>query len=237
MKSWPTAALAALALVAAPALAGPASNVPAEQHRISLNTHGSLREAVKHIADDAKLSVVVRGGGEINEAGDFHFENVPAREALDTLAAAYGLILEQHGSVYTLRPPTGPENAERLMARLRRPGNPPPGPAMAPLPPLPPVPPVPPVPPGVVSKDSDSDEEDMDTDSADEDQQEQAEERRAQTEERRAQAEERRTELRERLREMKDKLKLRGLPHHSGNDCDVSVTGNYTVEEGQEACD
>jgi hypothetical protein len=239
MKSWPTAALAALALVATPALAGPASSVPPEQHRISLNTHGSLREAVKHIADDAKLSVVVRGGGEINEAGDFHFENVPAREALDTLAAAYGLVLEQHGSVYTLRPPTGPENAERLMARLRRPGSPPPGPAMAPLPPLPPVPPVPPVPPSVVSKDSDSDEEDMDTDSdsANEDQQEQAEERRAQAEERRAQAEERRTELRERLREMKDKLKLRGLPHHSGNDCDVSVTGNYTVEEGQEACD
>src|SRR5271169_1264201 len=123
MKSWPTAALAALALVAAPALAGPASNVPAEQHRISLNTHGSLREAVKHIADDAKLSVVVRGGAELDEAGDFHFENVPAREALDTLAAAYSLVLEQHGSVYTLRPPSGPEKAAMVTSRLKRPGN------------------------------------------------------------------------------------------------------------------
>ncbi len=240
MKTWPTAALAALAIVAAgPALAGPASSAsPPEQHRISLNVHGPLRVAVKRIADDAKLSVVVRGGAELDEAGDFHFENVPAREALDTLAAAYSLVLEQHGSVYTLRPPSGPEKAAMVTSRLKRPGNAlPGGPMLAPLPPLPPVPPVPPVPPSVASKDSDSDEEDMDSDSADDDRQTQAEDRRTQAEERRAQAEERRTELRERLREMKDKLKMRGLPHHAGNDCDVSATGNYTVEEGQEACD
>ena len=46
----------------------------------------------------------------------------------------------------------------------------------------------------------------------------------------------RRDDMRERLRELRERM--RGLPHHSSsNGCDVSVTGNYTVEEGQEACD
>src|SRR5471032_2418182 len=109
----------ALALLAAtPALSRPAATQAPEgtaaqaQRRVSLNYRGPLAEAVKRIADDAKLSVVVRGG--LQEPGDFHFENVPAQEALSTLAAAYNLVLEQHGTVFTLRPLTGPEEAAQV---------------------------------------------------------------------------------------------------------------------------
>jgi hypothetical protein len=230
---WPTAGLVALALcVAAPVLAGPATPAappaarPEAQRRISLNYRGPLSEAVKRIADDAKLSVVVRGG--LQEPGDFHFENVPAQEALSTLAAAYNLILEQHGAVFTLRPPTEPEVAMQV-TRLKHADGSSHGPVAL-------VPPIPPIPPIVSSKSKDSDDEEADdSDSDDDERQEAAEERRAQAEERRADAEERRNELRERMREVREKL--RGLPHHSSSGCDVSVTGNYTVEEGQEACD
>src|SRR5450755_2166279 len=109
---WLTAAVAVLGLCLAAPVHSWAATAPADgarpeaQRRISLNYRGPLAEAVKRIADDAKLSVVVRGG--LQEPGDFHFENVPAQEALSTLAAAYNLILEQHGAVFTLRPPTEP---------------------------------------------------------------------------------------------------------------------------------
>ncbi|MGO8970001.1 MAG: polymer-forming cytoskeletal protein [Myxococcaceae bacterium] len=229
---WPTLALAAaLGLsVTTPALGAAASKAADAQPRISLNYRGPLSEAVKRIADDAKLSVVVRGN--FQEAGDFHFENVPAEEALETLAAAYGLTLEHHGSVFTLRPPSPAELAQKSAPRA----------ALAALPPLPPVPPSPPSPPSpsVGSKGQASDEEadsdsDSDSESQADDEQQAAEDRRQAAEERKQAASERRTELRDRLREMKEKL--RGLPHHPSNECDVSVTGNYTVEEGQEACD
>jgi hypothetical protein len=231
---WPTWALAALALgAAAPALSRPAAATapeaarPEAQRRISLNYRGPLAEAVKRIADDAKLSVVVRGG--LQEPGDFHFENVPAQEALSTLAAAYNLVLEQHGTVFTLRPLTGPEEAAQV-ARAKHAESAPRA-VLAPLAPIPPLPPVPP--PGtIVSKDKDDDEE---ADSDDDEAQEDAEERRVDAEERKADSEHRRTDMRERLREMREKL--RGIPHHKSNDCDVSATGNYTIDDGQEACD
>jgi hypothetical protein len=227
---WPTAGLVALALcVVAPALAGPAPSPapqaarPEAQHRISLNYRGPLAEAVKRIADDAKLSVVVRGG--LQEPGDFHFENVPAQEALSTLAAAYNLVLEQHGSVFTLRPPNPQEVFEQV-----KPGSTGSHGGIGPVPPVPPIPPIPSI--SLQAKDSD-DEDAEDSDSDDDEKQEAAEERRAQAEERRAEADERKNEMRDRLRD-----KLRGFSHHSsGNNCDVSVTGNYTVDEGQEACD
>ncbi len=210
---WPSAALAvALGLLAStPALCGPANRAAEAPARISLNYRGPVSEAVKRIADDAKLNVVVRGS--LQETGDFHFENVPAEEALETLAAAYGLVLEHRGSVFTLRPPTPAEARQKQTA---------PRVGLA-LPPLPPLPPTPPSAPEVSSKAQAADEEDEDSDAD------------SQADDEKEAAEDRRTELRDRLREMKEKL--RGLPHHPSNDCDVSVTGNYTVEEGQEACD
>jgi hypothetical protein len=231
---WPVAVIAVLALsFARPVLSGPAPS-PAPhaetQRRVSLNYRGPLREAVKRIADDAKLNVVVRGG--LDEEGDFHFENVPAEEALSTLASAYNLTLEQHGTVFTLRPLTGPEVALQA-SKVMRSGSPPA--ALAPIPPIPPLPPISSVGPKTKASDDDEDSED-DSDNNDEDRQEQAEERRADAEQRRADMQQRRDDMRERLREMRERM--RGLPHHSSsNGCDVSVTGNYTVEEGQEACD
>jgi hypothetical protein len=230
---WPAVILSVLAVsFATPVYSGPAPTPapaahPEAQRRISLHYRGPLREAVKRIADDAKLSVVVRGG--VDEEGDFHFENVAADDALNTLASAYNLVLEKHGTVFTLRPLTGAETAVQMSHMWDHvPG---PRAAVGPIPPIPPIPPVPPIPNiGPKAKASDDDEDSNDdSDSDDEDRQEQAEERRAD-------AEQRRTDMRERLRDMREKL--RGIPHHSSsNGCDVSVTGNYTVEEGQEACD
>ena len=98
--------------------------------RITLKTHGSLREVAERIASEGKLSVVVRG--DLDEDAEVFFQNVPADEALETLARAYGLSLEKRGNIFSLRP-----HAE---------GSPPPR-MVAPMPPMPPVPPVPPVPP------------------------------------------------------------------------------------------
>jgi hypothetical protein len=226
---WPAAVIAILAVsFATPVFSGP-SPVPAPhpeaQRRISLNYRGPLREAVKRVADDAKLNVVVRG--DLDEAGDFHFENVPAEEALGTLASAYNLILEQHGSVFTLRPLTGPEEAMQA-AQLKHSGGVHPSMMGPPIPPIPPIPPLPNIAAKAKSSDDDADAED-DSDSDDDDRQEQADERRSDMDQRR-------DDMRVRLREMKQRL--HGLSRHSSSkDCDVSVTGNYTVEDGQEACD
>jgi hypothetical protein len=64
---------------------------------------------------------------------------VPAQEALATLAAAYNLVLEQHGTVFTLRPLTGAEQVVQIKKTEARA-------QLSPLPPIPPVPPVPPIP-------------------------------------------------------------------------------------------
>jgi hypothetical protein len=242
----PAAIIAILAVCfASPALSGPAPTPaphPEAQRRVSLNYRGPLREAVKHIADDAKLNVVVRGEA-MAEEGDFHFENVPAQEALSTLASAYNLILEQHGSVFTLRPLTGAEQAAQVSKTMRSVGPDVafapravgPSVAFAPVPPIPPIPPIPSFAPKAQASDEDEDSAD-DSDNDAEDRQEQAEQRRADMQQRREDMQQRREDMRERLREMRERM--HGLPHHSSsNGCDVSVTGNYTVEEGQEACD
>ncbi|HZJ56182.1 MAG TPA: STN domain-containing protein, partial [Myxococcaceae bacterium] len=89
--------------------------------RITLKSHGTLREIAEHIATEGKLSVVVRG--DLDEDAEVFFQNVPADEALETLARAYGLSLERRGNIYTLRP--------------RAEGSPPPK-LVAPVPPVPP---------------------------------------------------------------------------------------------------
>jgi hypothetical protein len=98
--------------------------------RITLKTHGSLRDVAERIASEGKLSVVVRG--DLDEDAEVYFQNVPADEALETLARAYSLSLEKRGNIYTLRP-----HGE---------GSPPPKMVM-PVPPVPAVPAVPAVPP------------------------------------------------------------------------------------------
>ena len=131
------ALLAQLLLLPALALAGPAptravvlaaSPATAEASpRITLKYHGSLRDAAERIATEGKLNVVVRG--QLDEPAELFFQNVPADEALQTLALAYGLSLEKHGAIYTLRP-RGSEGSPPKM--------------IAPVPPIPPIPPTPP---------------------------------------------------------------------------------------------
>ena len=246
--TWRTAAIAAVALATAfPAFAGqptggvkvkvttPEPTRPESQKRISLNYRGPLREAVKRIADDGKLNVVVRGG--LDEQGEFHFENVPAEEALTTLASAYNLALEQHGSVFTLRPLTGAEQAMHIQHEMERLQQRTPRASVGPVPPLPPIPPVPPL-PALAPRAPDADDEDAESDTAEatDDAETAAEERRAAAEERRTAAQERREAIRERVREIRERV--RGLSHRSSSSgCEVSATGNYVVEEGTEACE
>ena len=132
----------AVALVAAllPLLAvsGSARAEPTREPapRITLKTHGSLREVAERIASEGKLSVVVRG--DLDEDAEVFFQNVPADEALETLARAYGLSLEKRGNIYSLRPHAEGSPPPKLVGPM---------PPMPPVPPVAPVPPVPPVPP------------------------------------------------------------------------------------------
>jgi hypothetical protein len=218
------AACLPLLLAAAPARAEQAKD-PAS--RITLKTHGSLREVAERIASEGKLSVVVRG--DLDEDAEVFFQNVPADEALETLARAYGLSLEKRGNIYSLRPHAEGSPPPKLVGPM------PPLPPVAPMAPVPPVPPIPPMPPmpqmGHTAPPSDSDEDSADE--ADED----------------ADAEDadalppqlgRLKDLKDlkNLKELKDALKF----HHRAKGADSSDrqtvgTGNVTVEEDQEVDD
>jgi len=128
------------------ALAGPGSsrslvitarNVGNDQPapKITLKYHGTLRDVAERIATEGKLNVVVRG--DLDEEAEVYFQSVPADEALETLAKAYGLTLDRHGAIFTLRPHLD-GNPPRMVAPL---------PPLPPVPPVPAVPPIPPVPP------------------------------------------------------------------------------------------
>ena len=82
--------------------------------RITLKFHGPLRDAAERIATEGKLNVVVRG--ELDEDAELFFQNVPADEALQTLAQAYGLALEKpqpDGPLRDRRCAPGPRRGHR----------------------------------------------------------------------------------------------------------------------------
>jgi hypothetical protein len=213
------------------ALAGPPSDTASREAaaRITLKTHGTLRDVAEKIASEGKLSVVVRG--DLDEDAEVFFQNVPADEALETLARAYGLSLERHGNIYTLRP-----HAE---------GSPPPK-MVAPIPPVPPMPPMPPMPsmprmghhPGHPSSSDDEDQdEDEDSDQEDQDADE-------------AQNATPPSDFADKFRNFKDLKDLRDLKdlkdlkdvlkfhkRSEGSDRQTVGTGNVTVEEDQEVDD
>src|SRR5262249_25380526 len=155
-----------------------------------------------------KLNVVVRG--DLDEEAEVYFQSVPADEALETLAKAYGLTLERHGAIFTLRPhPDG--SPPRMVAPL---------PPLPPVPPVPAVPPVPPVPrmpqmhghPGHQA----SDEMDDDDDEDEGDQADATEEGEDDSEDAVAQ----------KMGKLKELLKK-----HKGDGSDRVSTGDQTVEE------
>ena len=205
------------------ALAGPSA--PPESRssapRITLKSSGSLREVAERIASEGKLSVVVRG--DLDEDAEVYFQNVPADEALETLARAYGLSLEKHGNIYTLRPHADGSPAPKLVAPL------PPIPSTPPMAPMPPMPAMPHMwhdhdrPP---SDDEDEVEQDEDSDGNDEDADSQD-------------LEDKLKDLRN-LKDLKDLGKLKEmlkLHRQGGSDRQSVGTGSVTVEEDQEVDD
>lgn len=135
--------IACALLVAAPAFsfAAPATSSKAEK-TISVEFRGSLRDALKQIAQKGGLNLVVTG--DLSQDAEVYLKGVTAQEALNTVAAAYNLRIAQSGSIWTLRPMTPEElkGAEAGAQQGARPAGPPPSGAQ-----LPPVPPVPPAPP------------------------------------------------------------------------------------------
>ncbi|MFY2559889.1 hypothetical protein ACN469_19855 [Corallococcus terminator] len=142
MKISPRFLLPALLLSAPLALAESApaastASAPAAKS-IDVSFRGSLRDALKTIADKGGLNLVVTG--DLDVPAEVHLRGVTADQALRTVSRAYSLRMEQDGSIITLRPMT-PHEKEATAQGLGLPSAPP----VAPAPPAPAAPPVPPV--------------------------------------------------------------------------------------------
>ncbi|MDY7227318.1 hypothetical protein [Hyalangium rubrum] len=92
---------------------------------LDVSFRGTLRDALKHIAEEGGLNVVATG--ELDTAVEVHLQDVTAEQALRTLARTYSLRLDQDGSIFTLRPLAA---AEKLAA-LPPPPLPPPPPSIS----------------------------------------------------------------------------------------------------------
>jgi hypothetical protein len=137
---------APLALGAETATAPQAASAPADR-TIDVSFRGSLRDALKTIADKGGLNLVV--------TGEVHLRGVTANQALRTVARAYSLRLEQDGSIFTLRPMTAKEkdaaaSGDSAAAATPAPAEAPQAaatPSMPSMPSMPAMPPMPPMPP------------------------------------------------------------------------------------------
>jgi cytoskeletal protein CcmA (bactofilin family) len=125
---------------------------------IDVSFRGTLRDALKQIAQDGGLNVVATG--ELDTAVEVHLKGVTAEKALRTIARTYSLRLDEDGSIFTLRPMTAAEReaAEKGATASVAPSRP--GPQAVPaLPPPPPpvvaMPPMPPLPPQISADDLD----------------------------------------------------------------------------------
>lgn len=109
--------LSSLLLGAPVALAEEPSQFPApaatSTGAIDVSFRGSLRDALKQIAEEGGLNVVATG--EMDTAVEVHLQGVTAEQALRTLARTYSLRLDHDGSIFTLRPMTG---AEKMAASV-----------------------------------------------------------------------------------------------------------------------
>jgi cytoskeletal protein CcmA (bactofilin family) len=130
---------AALVLTSSAALAQAAPPVPnapappgaaaASSPTIQVSFRGSLRDALKKIAETGGLNLVVTG--DLDRPAEVHLKGVSAEQALRTVARAYNLKLDADEGIFTLRPLTEAEIAAR----------PAPTAPSAPLPPAAPLPP------------------------------------------------------------------------------------------------
>lgn len=154
----PTLLLGANIALAAETPAPAPAEAPAAK-TIDVSFRGTLRDALKRIAEDGGLNVVATG--DLDTSVEVHLKRVTAEQALRTIARTYSLRLDQDGSIFTLRPMTASEKeaaATTSVAPKQAPSaseapnvkEAPPAPGVNGVPPVPPVPPValtPPVPP------------------------------------------------------------------------------------------
>ena len=92
----------------APAVSAEATAAaPFADKAIDVSFRGTLRDALKRIAEDGGLNVVATG--ELGTDVEVHLQGVTAPQALRTLARTYALRLDQDGSIFTLRPMTAAE--------------------------------------------------------------------------------------------------------------------------------
>ncbi|AGC45261.1 hypothetical protein MYSTI_03955 [Myxococcus stipitatus DSM 14675] len=118
----------------------PQSQTAPAAKTIDVSFRGSLRDALKTIANKGGLNLVVTG--DLDVPAEVHLRGITAEQALRTVARAYSLRLEDDGAITTLRPMTAQE--KDALAQ----GTPAPtSPAAAPQAPAAPAPPVPPEPP------------------------------------------------------------------------------------------
>ena len=103
----------ALLLGAPLALGAETPNAPQAQvaapaaRTVDISFRGSLRDALKTIAEKGGLNLVVTG--DLDSPAEVHLRGVTAPQALTTVARAYSLRMEHDGSIYTLRPMTEKE--------------------------------------------------------------------------------------------------------------------------------
>lgn len=74
---------------------------------VDVSFRGTLRDALKRIAEDGGLNVVATG--DLDTSVEVHLKGVTAEQALRTLARTYSLRLDESGSIFTLRPMTATE--------------------------------------------------------------------------------------------------------------------------------
>jgi hypothetical protein len=148
----PTLLLGASVALAQENAPSPAAEAPAVKH-IDVSFRGSLRDALKRIAEDGGLNLVATG--DLDTPVEVHLQGITAEQALRTVASTYSLRLDQDGSIFTLRPQTAAEKTASTA---------PPVPVMPPLPPMPslaitpPAPPPPPAMPSISADDLDAKE-------------------------------------------------------------------------------
>ncbi|MBF5040955.1 hypothetical protein FGE12_01025 [Aggregicoccus sp. 17bor-14] len=97
----------------APPPAAPAA-AAASSPKIEVSFRGSLRDALKKIAETGGLNLVVTG--DLDRPAEVHLKNVSAEQALRTVARAYNLKMDADEGIYTLRPMTDAEIAARPAA-------------------------------------------------------------------------------------------------------------------------
>jgi len=157
---------ASVALAAETPTRAPAGDPAAQDVKtINVGFRGSLRDALKRIAEDGGINVVATG--DLDTSVEVHLKGVTAEQALRTIARTYSLRLDQDGSIFTLRPMTAAEKeaapssvaaSTPAPAPEAAPAGVPPMPAMPPIPPMGIAPPAPPAPPAL----SESSEDEVD---------------------------------------------------------------------------